>query len=168
MKCLLFLLCFTGGSLSASAQDTITIRLPDMQIFANKLMRGNADLYGLGDWICRYRISLKDSILVMKGDIIFRENANDYTIMEGAVKQSIVVPELTGFAGCQILLSPSKGEVRGLNIGARGYQWFRGHGLVRRAFIRTDTLGLDVGKVGGRVQFQPVKIIAQCYFMAGR
>lgn len=166
MKCLLFLLCLIGGPLSVQSQDTLSIPLPDVYIFAGRLIKGNADLYGLGDWVCRFRVSIKDSVLILRGDIIFKEKANDYTIIEGAVQKSIVAPELSAFAGCLLSLSPNRGEVRGPNIGARGFQWFKGNGLVRRAFIRTDTFGLDVGKVGGRVQFEPVKIVARCYVIA--
>ena len=59
---------------------------------------------------------------------------------------------------CQVTLGETSGSVSGPNIGARGYRWFDGQGLVRRAKIQTDVFGADAGKIGGAIQFAPIQI----------
>lgn len=152
---------FIGLSVSA-AQQTIQIQVPDLQITANKLENGDGDLYGLGDWHCTVSARLESDTLVIDSYIIFKENNNDFTTIKGKKQQRIVVPELAGCYRCGPSLRSSEGAVKGPNIGARGFRWFAGQGIIRRASIRTDTFGDDAGHVGGTLQFAPIQVTLDC------
>jgi hypothetical protein len=154
------------GLFPAAAQQTIQILIPDLQITASKLETGDGDLYGLGDWRCTVSVRLESDTLVVDSYIIFKENANDFTTIKGKKQQRIVVPELAGCYGCGPLLSSSEGIVKGPNIGARGFRWFAGQGIIRRASIRTDTFGDDTGNIGGTLQFAPIQIDFDCGYAA--
>ena len=54
----------------------------------------------------------------------------------------------------------SCGCIGGGHVG--GARWYRGQGLVRRAKMTTDTFGEDVGRVGGVIQFAPLRVLVQC------
>jgi hypothetical protein len=147
---------------TSAAQQTIQIHIPDQQITANKLEGGDGDLYGLGDWLCSVSVRLERDTLVIDSYILFKENANDFTTIKGKKQQRIVVPELAGCYRCGPMLHTSEGEVKGPNIGARGFRWFVGQGIIRRASIRTDTFGEDTGHVGGTIQFVPIQVSLDC------
>ena len=149
-----------------SGQDYIDISLPDCQIRGDKLQRGDGDTYGLGDWYCQFSFKLDGAYIEVRGSIRFCENANDFTTITGEFFQRYPVAELKRCQHCQLTIDDSQGFVKGQNIGARGYRWFDGQGLIRGASIQTDTFGDDVGKVGGTVQFAPVRVLVECA-MAG-
>lgn len=144
------------------AQQSFYIVLPDAQITANRLVRGDGDTYGLGDWQCDFSMALQDTVLRIEGKIWFRERANDFTTIVGEYHGQMAVSALSRCRHCLISLDKTEGSVVGANIGARGYRWFGGQGLVRRARIQTDVFGNDVGNIGGRVQFLPVRIWVDC------
>lgn len=144
------------------AQQVLQVALPDIRIAADRLVRGDGDTYGLGDWQCTFKAVLKDSLLMLKGTIAFSEKSNDFTTILGEVQAQIAVKSLAHCKHCTVRLAETQGTVSGVNIGARGYRWFPGRGLIRRAYIQTDTFGDDVGHVGGTIQFEPLKIWLDC------
>ncbi|MFN0214479.1 MAG: hypothetical protein ACKVT2_09515 [Saprospiraceae bacterium] len=147
---------------SAAAQQSFIFKLPHAQITADKLVRGDGDTYGLGDWNCSFTVALDGNKLNVQGKISFTEKANDFTTIVGEYHQSIIVGKLERCRHCIITLDETQGTVSGTNIGARGYRWFVGQGLVRRACIQTDTFGDDVGSIGGTVQFVPIRVLVDC------
>lgn len=157
----LFSLC-----LRAQTSQTFLITLPDAQITADRLLRGDGDTYGLGDWRSTFRIALEDIYLKVDGEIIFTEKANDHTTLAGQYHHRFVVGALEKCRSCSFVLEETEGTVRGPNVGARGYRWYKGRGIVKSAQIVTDTFGDDVGKIGGTIQFRPVKVQMHCYFAA--
>lgn len=150
----------------ADAQQSFQIVLPDAEILADKLVRGDADTYGLGDWRCTFRASIDGTFLLLEGDIVFSEKANDYTVITGAFRSRIEVGELAKCRLCDVALEEAEGVVAGPNIGARGYRWYKGQGIVRRARIVTDTFGEDVGRIGGTVEFAPIRVTVRCDYAA--
>ncbi len=147
---------------AANAQRTLSISLPDAHIAADRVTRGDGDTYGLGDWRCAFTLKLEGSVLRLDGTILFTEQANDFTTIVGEYHRRIPVGELEKCRTCRTSLSETYGTASGPNIGARGYRWFSGQGLVRRAKIQSDTFGDDVGHIGGTVQFAPVRVLIEC------
>jgi hypothetical protein len=147
---------------AAAAQQSFDIALPDVQIVADRLLRGDGDTYGLGDWQCSFTVSLDGTALKLEGKILFAERANDFTTIVGEYHQRIEVSALARCQHCLVQLDETYGTVSGPNIGARGYRWFGGQGLVRRAKIQTDTFGEDAGHIGGTLQFAPVRVLVDC------
>lgn len=162
MRTFLFLAYLLGSATVLSAQRVITLQLPDAQITADRIVRGDGDTYGLGDWQCAFTIKLDGAVLRVDGAITFSEKANDFTTLVGEYHQSIPVGELEKCRSCKVSIDETYGTVIGPNIGARGYRWFGGQGLVRRARIQTDTFGDDAGRVGGTVQFAPLRVLIEC------
>ncbi len=144
------------------AQQSFNFQIPDAQIRADRVLRGDGDTYGLGDWTCTFTIALEGTELVINGKIRFTERANDFTTIVGEYHQRIFVGELERCRHCNVSLVESYGQVSGPNIGARGYRWFDGQRLIRRANIQTDVFGSDAGQIGGTVQFMPVRILVDC------
>ncbi len=159
VKTLALIIC---TATTTAAQRTLSIRLPDAQITADRLTRGDGDTYGLGDWQCAFTVKLVDTVLHLDGTIMFAEKANDFTTIVGEYHRRIPVGELEKCRSCRISLDETYGTAIGPNIGARGYRWFDGQGLVRRAKIQTDTFGDDTGHIGGTVQFVPVRVLIEC------
>jgi len=159
--CLICLLVFSANRYSY-AQQSFQIDLPDVQITADKLVRGDADTYGLGDWRCTFRVSLDSTFLQLDGEIIFSEKANDFTTITRTFQRRIEVGALEKCRLCEVSLADIQGTVAGPNIGARGYRWYKGQGIIRRAQIATDTFGDDVGRIGGTVQFAPIRVVVRC------
>ncbi len=157
---LLLLACFLANT--SDAQQSFNIELPDMQITANHIVRGDGDTYGLGDWKSTFTVTLDGTMLKVDGTISFTEKANDFTTIVGEYRQRIEVGALERCRHCQVSLGETTGSVSGPNIGARGYRWFGGQGLIRRAKIQTDVFGEDVGNIGGTIQFVPVRISVDC------
>ncbi|MBX2892955.1 MAG: hypothetical protein KF734_18740 [Saprospiraceae bacterium] len=149
-------------ALSAQASRDVVVMLPEARIVADRLVRGDGDTYGLGDWRCDFRVELDGSTLHVIGKIVFAENGNDFTLIVGEYRQRIVVGELEKCRQCQLSLEEARGTVSGPNIGARGARWYVGQGLIRRAKIVTDTFGEDVGRVGGTVELAPVWVRVDC------
>ena len=147
---------------AATAQRSLSIKLPDATITADRITRGDGDTYGLGDWQCAFTVKLVGTVLHLDGTIMFAEKANDFTTIVGEYHRRIPVGELEKCRSCRVSLDPTYGTVNGPTIGARGYRWFAGLGLVRRASIQTDTFGDDAGHIGGRVQFAPVRVLIEC------
>lgn len=150
--------------LSVTAQQTVLVNLPDIYIMADKITRGDSDTYGLGDWSCSFKLELEGAVLKVDGSIIFSEKANDFTTIVGEYHEEIPVKELEKCRSCSFSLEDSYGIVSGPNIGARGYRWYPGQGLIRRAKIITDTFGADAGRIGGTIQFEPVRVIVRCMY----
>lgn len=158
--CTLALLTCTACA--APAQRTLTVQLPDAHLTADRIIRGDGDTYGLGDWQCAFTIKLDGAVLRVDGAITFSEKANDFTTLVGEYHRSIPVGELEKCRSCKVSLDETYGKVSGPNIGARGYRWFGGQRLVSRARIQTDTFGSDAGRVGGTVQFAPLRVLIEC------
>jgi hypothetical protein len=150
--------------LTATAQQTIRVNLPDAAITAGRVTRGDADTYGLGDWRCTFTATLEGLYLRLDGVITFTEKANDFTTITGEYHRRIYVRELEKCQSCNLYIPGASGTVSGPNIGARGYRWFNGQGMVRRARIQTDVFGADAGQIGGVVQFAPVLISVKCLY----
>lgn len=150
--------------LLCAAQPILTLHLPDVSITANRLVKGDADIYGLGNWHCTFHLELDGQKVLLKGYIVFSEKANDSTVIIGQVKQELAWTALEGYELCARVLDLNSGSVGGSNIGARGARWYAGHGLIRRAYVVTDTFGNDVGRIGGLVQFRPVKVYLSCLY----
>jgi hypothetical protein len=162
------LLLLLGGSTPTllRSQKMLTIPLPDFEFFADKLSSGDCDLYGLGSWQCEISIKIEGAYLLIKAKAVFSEDNPDYTIIEGAYSKRIYVEELAKYAHCDLEQEQFSGSVSGKNIGARGYRWYNGSGMVKRAWIATDTFGCDVGKVGGTIQLHPLRVSVQCTYAA--
>jgi hypothetical protein len=161
-----FLFCFflcTG----AYAQESVVIPLPELRLYADVLEQGDADTYGLGHWKLDVQLRLEGTDLLLEARLIFQENARDYTIISGQTQQRIHVGALEKCQYCTLILEEEHGTVSGPNIGARGYRWYRGQALVRRAHIVTDTFGPDTGRIGGLVQLKPARVLVHCLY-AGR
>lgn len=146
----------------ARAQRSFQIDLPDVDFMADKILRGDADTYGLGDWSCTFRVSLDGNFLQIEGTIVFSERANDFTVITGAFSRRVEVGELEKCRLCNVALEDIEGVVAGPNIGARGYRWYKGQGIIRRARIVTDTFGDDTGRIGGTIQFTPIRVAVRC------
>lgn len=157
---MLALICATSGMVTA--QSSFFIHLPDVQIMADRITCGDGDTYGLGDWQCAFTATLEGTYLLLTGTIIFAEKANDLTTIIGQYHRRIQVKELDHCHNCKVKLSKTYGVVRGPNIGARGYRWFKGKGIIRCAKIQTDTFGNDAGSIGGTVQFAEIRVLVEC------
>jgi len=158
------LLIYTVLPMAAQAQSNITIQvpLPDAAIYADQLTKGDGDVYGLGDWSANFSFTIDSHVLVVRGSMIFAEKANDHTTIVGNFEQRIEVEALKNCRFCAAELVENTGFVQGPNVGARGYRWYSGRGLVKNAYIITDTFGTDVGRIGGVVRFAPVSIRLFC------
>lgn len=147
------------------AQQEIWIQLPNVRIIADKITRGDGDTYGFGDWQCRFKATIEDASVVLEGNLTFSENANDFTTITGDFRQKIKFEQLEPCRRCRVNIDPSTGWLGGPNVGARGAHWYRGQGLIRRAKMTTDTFGNDVGRVGGTVQFVPLRVLVHCEYV---
>jgi hypothetical protein len=152
--------------INSAAQIVLEIAIPDVEISANVLERGDGDTYGLGNFQCSFQLKPDGNALLITGKIIFQEQANDFTTISGVIKHRIKVPELEYCASCEVVLENLQGSCSGPNIGARGYRWFEGQGVIRRAKIRTDIFGNDIGNIGGIIQFEPLRAIVTCAYAA--
>lgn len=157
-----FILFVIGLPLHARAQDTLMVALPDIYITADRIMQGDGDTYGLGDWNCVFTLALEDSLLLLKGRVVFEENANDHTRITGRYEGYWGLSILNKYKSCRVKLGLSSGSVSGQNFGARGYRRFRGQGLIRSARVRCDVLGMDAGHIGAGVHFAPVILKLDC------
>ena len=152
----LFLL-LAGISKPIVAQETLILHIPDTEIWADKLLSGDADIYGLGNWQCDFSATIIGHYLWIHGKITFSEQANDHTVIVGTVHRCFNIKTLSKQSGYEIIgMKTNKGNAHGMNIGARGYTTFLGGGIVKTATFVTDTFGNDVGKVGGKVKFMPL------------
>lgn len=160
------LLALSGALLPTEAtpvekQKNLTLQLKEVTIIADKVLKGDADTYGLGNWTCSFTLTLENDQLIVDGSILFSENANDGTKIEGRYRGQIPLsPEQLACKGCRYELVETAGSVSGPNIGVRGYRNFEGTGLIKRARIRTDIFGDDAGKIGGVIRFRPVELVA--------
>jgi hypothetical protein len=161
-KTLFFILFLMKNEEKMFAQRTMEIKIPDLEIFANRVERGDGDTYGLGDWRCSVKLRLVGSTLFLDGKITFWEKANDFTTISGEIHQQIDVPELEKCSFCAVSIENLNGSANGENFGARGFRWFDGRGIIRRAKIQTDLFGEDVGQIGGIVQFLPIRAVIRC------
>jgi hypothetical protein len=165
MKKFLLLLLLGGGMpMLLRSQKMLTIPLPDITLFADKLNSGDCDLYGLGSWQYDVSIKTEGAYLTIKAKAVFSEENPDYTVIEGVYSKRIYVEELAKYAHCELEQSQFSGSVSGKNIGARGYRWYSGSGSVKKAWIQTDTFGCDVGKIGGTIQLHPLRVSVQCAY----
>ncbi len=158
----ILMMAFAGCAGGLWSQTPLLIQLPDVPITADKVVRGDGDTYGFGDWHCRFKASMEGPSVVVEGELVFSENANDFTTIVGTVHRRFKFAELEACRHCRVVLDEPTGSVGGINIGARGARWYRGQGLVRRAKMTTDTFGEDVGRVGGVIQFAPLRVLVQC------
>jgi hypothetical protein len=161
----LFLICMLFQA-PLAAQTNLEIPLPNITIIADKILQGDGDTYGLGTWDLKVKVWLEGYVLHMEGQIVFSENANDFTVIAGSFEQQIIVEDLKKCQHCLLKLNDPEGRVSGPNVGARGYRWYSGQGLVRRARIVTDTFGADNGHVGGTIEWMPLKVLIHCLYAA--
>jgi hypothetical protein len=163
----IFAFCFflVGNLAKIFAQQTIEINIPDLEIVANRIERGDGDTYGLGDWRCAVKVRLEGTTLFLDGKITFWEKTNDFTTISGEIHEQINVPELATCRFCEISIENFNGSTNGENFGARGYRWFDGRGIIRRAKIRTDIFGEDAGQIGGVLQFEPIRAVVRCDYV---
>ena len=157
---LLFSACIIART--TDAQQSFDLLLPDIQIVADRVTRGDGDTYGLGDWKCSFGAELNGTNLSLNGKISFTEKANDFTTIVGLFQHQMEVGELARCQHCYVTLDENQGTVSGPNIGARGYRWFNGQGLIRRANIQSDVFGTDAGNIGGTIQFVPIRVLVDC------
>lgn len=140
-----------------AGQRSSTLQLPDIQLFADQHTRGDEDLYGLGTWqISATAHQLGDSVCISL-TIKFCEDVHDFTTMKGARIVMVALPEGVNTSET-LLMDQSFSDVRGPNIGARGFQNFQGNGMIEEVIICTDTFGTDTGKVGGTIRFKPIRL----------
>lgn len=151
-----------GHSLVAQTEYSVRIQIPEMQIYADRLVRGDEELWGLGDWECVWDIELSGDSIYIRGKILFRELANDMSVFVGKVERRIRAEELAQCPFCTLDDFVQQGCISGKNAGAVGYRRYRGVGIVRSGFIQTDTFGPDLGKVGGTVRFRPMEVPLRC------
>jgi hypothetical protein len=159
---LLISLFLLVGNYALSAQTVFLFQIPDVSIVADKITKGDGDTYGLGDWRCNFKAALTGTVLKVSGDIVFTEKANDFSTIVGHFEQNYNVQALEQCKQCTVLIDEPMGSVSGLNVGARGYKWYRGQGLIRKAKIQTDVFGDDAGHIGGMVRFSPIKLVVHC------
>lgn len=146
------------------AQSHLDIPLPNAEIRAKKILHGDGDTYGMGDWKCDFTITLEDATLIVNGKIVFSEKANDFSVIMGEYKQKIKISELEKCRHCIVTVLEKTGSVSGKNVGARGYRVYQGSGIIQSARIVTDTFGLDAGQVGGEVTFEPLRLDIKCLY----
>jgi hypothetical protein len=156
------LCCLICAAWHTEAQKTIEIVVPAMTIVADQLQAGDADLYGLGDWQCKASARFDGTDVVLEAHIVFSERSNDYSVLAGSAQKRVKLTQLEGCRHCEWILLPDRGTVSGPNVGARGYKWYVGKGLIARAFIQTDTFGDDLGRAGGSLYFAPVRVLVHC------
>ena len=144
------------------SQDTILVALPDVYITADRVLQGDGDTYGLGEWKCVFSVALEDSLLLLKGRVVFSENANDFTRIVGRYEGYWGLEVLKKYKSCRLRLAQASGSVSGQNFGARGYRRFKGQGLIRSARVRCDVLGTDTGQIGVGVHFAPLVLKLEC------
>jgi hypothetical protein len=89
---LFFLSCF--WAVNSLAQQSFNIELSDVQITANRVVRGDGDTYGLGDWKSNFTVAQEGTLLKVDGTISFTEKANDFTTILGEYHQRIEVGAL--------------------------------------------------------------------------
>jgi len=150
--------------LFAQNDEFVQVSLPDASITATQCLRGDGDTYGLGDWNSTFTVEIDSIYLKIRGEVSFTEKANDFTTIVGQYQSQVVITEMMRCPNCSFSLEKQSGSVSGPNVGARGYQWYNGQGIIRRAKIMTDTFGDDVGKIGGVIQFRTIQIEKHCYF----
>lgn len=163
-RCIFLFVCLMPTYMSAQNDEFVQISIPDASITATQCLRGDGDTYGLGDWNSTFTIEMDSIYLKIRGQISFTERANDFTTIVGQYQSQVLITEMARCPNCSFNLDKQVGSVSGPNVGARGYQWYNGQGIIRRAKIMTDTFGEDVGKIGGVIQFRPIQIEKRCYF----
>jgi len=156
--------CFIGQTIFLFAQSSLSINIPDLEIRADKLIQGDADTYGRGDWKCEVTVHIIEDTINVTGSIIFSENEADRTIIKGDFRKVFVSPMLRKFQSCELDEKKINGDAGGLNFGSREPVWVKGKGLIKRIKIRTDTFGNDIGKIGGILKFNPIILNYECLF----
>ncbi|MFN4080734.1 MAG: hypothetical protein ACK4NS_07510 [Saprospiraceae bacterium] len=156
------LLALFACAQQGAAQFAIQIQAPEMRIYATQLIQGDDELWGLGVWETRWVAEARGDSLWLRGEIFFREMANDHSVFYGKAELGLPVGELAAYPFCAIEPLTMSGGVKGNNAGAVGYKRYRGNGLAASALIRTDTFGPDLGKVGGVVRFRPIALRLSC------
>ena len=67
---------FIGQTICLFAQSSLSINIPDLEIRADKLIQGDADTYGRGDWKCEVTVHIIEDTINVTGNIIFSENGS--------------------------------------------------------------------------------------------
>jgi hypothetical protein len=147
------------------SQELVRVQLPEMEIYANQLLEGDGDTYGLGTFSLEVYSEIQDSLLVIHAQILFEEGQNDHTRIFGTEQWSFPVKRLSQCQSCGLKLRKTDGELVGKNIGARGFKRWSGTGLIQSALIQTDTFGSDTGNVGGRFLLRPIEIEIYCEYV---
>lgn len=157
----IFFILLLPTALAAQTQR-VYVRLPDLNLQADQLLRGDGDTYGLGNWTARFVLRREDDFLLLDGKLIFTEDAHDHTTIVGTVHKRYRLSALQNCRNCTVRLMQDVGVAEGPNIGARGYRWFEGRGLLKKAYLRTDVFGADTGHIGGRFVFRRLGLEIAC------
>jgi hypothetical protein len=147
------------------AQEVITVQLPEIEIYADQLLNGDGDIYGLGTFSVEVQASIEDSMLVIDTQMIFEEGQNDQTTIYNSSRFAFQVKRLSACQSCGLKVRQHDGQLTGKNIGARGFRRWMGNGIVHSALIQTDTFGSDIGKVGGQILLRPIEIEIYCDYV---
>jgi hypothetical protein len=147
------------------AQEVITVQLPEIEIYADQLLNGDGDIYGLGGFSVDVHAEIRDSLLVIHAQILFEEGQNDQTTLFGSNTYAFEVKRLSQCQSCGLKVRQHDGQLTGKNIGARGFRRWMGNGIVHSALIQTDTFGSDIGKVGGQILLRPIEIEIYCDYV---
>jgi hypothetical protein len=161
--CLIFFFKFLFTQLGW-AQTSVTIDVPAFEIYADQLLHGDGDTYGMGTFRIQVTASIDNGQIVLQSQIIFEEGANDFTVILGNTVHRFDIEVLQTCKHCQLTLLQGRGHLNGVNIGARGFKRFDGHHLIQSADIQTDTFGDDVGKIGGKVKLKPFTVLIKCLY----
>jgi hypothetical protein len=146
------------GASTLSAQQSITIYPSAFEIRATDILKGDGDTYGLGNFVVKTTLYLKNEWLTVRVDLKFAENANDFTTIVGSVQYMYKIDEIAKCRSCVHTLAHEQASTVHKNIGARGYKVFGGDEIVESLYFITDTFGEDAGNIGGTVQLAPITI----------
>lgn len=61
---------FLCSLLLLAAQEAAIIKIPDKEIIADRLIRGNGDTYSMGDCWCSFRLSRTNDMLMLNGEMM--------------------------------------------------------------------------------------------------
>lgn len=149
--------------LPASPHQVFRVPIPPVTVLATDLESGDCDLYGRGEWHADVTASLSGNYLVLKGEILFNENAGDNTRIRGKFQQKIKLPPMPEIPSwCRRRLRLQRGSIGGKNTGPIGPSRYTGSGLIKQADVVSDTWDCEVGTAGGTLYFFPATVTLDC------
>lgn len=152
-------LCLVFVSILVQAQhQQLVILVPAIEVYDLQKIDGDCDIYGHNP-----QISISASACVNGGKVVvsglikIKENRADWTTFTKEFRQEIYVRELANQEVVFASFQESEGALKASGgMHQHHYKSFEGHGLIKSANILSDTNGLDCGKLGGTIQFQPL------------